>query len=90
MLMRMTTMMILMTMMLMKVVSLELERPSSDLSSLIEVPHGLPIRLLLTMRVNSESEKQKLSPSTVGHREWEVLGARRVQGQLVRHLHRWD
>ena len=82
-------MMTLMTMTLMKVV-VSLERPSSDLSSLIEVPHGLPMRLLLTMRVNSESEKQKLSPSTVGHREWEVLGARRVQGQLVRHLHRWD
>ena len=48
------------------------------------------MHLLLTMKVNSKSEKQKLSPSTVGHREWEVLGARRVQGQLVRHLHRWD
>ena len=34
--------------------------------------------------------KQKLSPSTVGYREWKVLGARGVQGQLVRHLHRWD
>ena len=48
------------------------------------------MHLLLKMNVKSESEKQKLSPSTVGHREWKVLGARRVQGQLVRHLHRWD
>ena len=82
-------MMTLMTMTLMKV-EVSLGRPSSDLRSLIEVPHGLPMHLLQTMNVNSEGEKQKLFPSTVGHREWKVLGARRVQGQLVRHLHRWD
>ena len=39
--MRMTTMMTLMTMTLIKVV-VNLERPSSDLRSLIEVPDGLP------------------------------------------------
>ena len=57
-------MMTLMTMTLMKVV-VSLERPSSDLRSLIEVPHGLPMHLLLTMRVNSESEnKNYLSPQS--------------------------
>ena len=47
------------------------------------------MHLLLTMRVNSENEEKKMSFSTVGHREWKVLGAWGVQGQLVRHLHRW-
>ena len=52
-------MMTLMTMTLMKVV-VSLEWSSSDLISLIEVPHGLPMHLLLTMKVKSEIEKNKI------------------------------